>query len=288
MARYSRVEFNRLLDMAERQMANQGALPGTAAGAHEVLNRLRNGGYSGGQTALVTPQEITLARQALSGMKNTTDTNARTGLGATTLRNTLDDFLQNPGSAVVQNPGAALQASQVAGQLRREYASMARSREMVEEANNARMVEATGGAPARGRLQTTGRTMLTEEGGRFPNLQGHTAAERDLITAAITPNPVAATAGRTLQMVPGFENAGKRLEGFSGRGIQRRWDEAAETLRERAPAYERAIQGSVPVPGPGMGALGQGVQGGTREALVTPPDDGRDAVAWSYMQELMR
>lgn len=286
-AQYSRAEFNRLLDTTERQMANQGALPGTAAGAHEVLNRLRNGGYGGGAT--VSPREITLARQALTGMRNSTDTNARTGLGANVLRNNLDDFLQNPGSAVVANHAAALQAGQVAGPLRREYAAMSRSRDMTEDLTNARMVERTGGPPVRGQLQTAGREMLKEEGGVFPNLQGHTAAERARLAEAITPNRLGAVTGRTLQMVPGFENAGRRLEGFSGRGIERRWEEAAQALRERAPAYERATQGAVPVPGPGVAPVPQALVGAGVSQLATPLDDGsRDALAWSALRGLMQ
>jgi hypothetical protein len=282
-ARYSRAEFNRMLDATEQQMAAQGALPATAAGPHAVLERLRRGGYASG--AMVSPQEITLARQALTGMRNTTATGARDGLGANALRSNLDDFLQNPGSAVVANHADALRAGQIAGRLRREYAAMSRSREMTEDLNNARMVESTGGPQVRGQLQTTGREMLKEEAGQFPNLQGHTAAERATIAEAITPNRFGAATGRALQMLPGLENAGKRVEALAGRGIERRWEEAAQALRERAPLHEQRIQGSVPVPGPGMAPATQAAVGAGVAELATPLDEGREALIPAMLRQ---
>jgi hypothetical protein len=289
-ARYSRAEFNRMLDVTEQQMAANGALPATAAGPHAILERLRAGGYSGVQpngqrVAWVSPQEITLARQALTGMRNTTSTGARDGIGANALRNNLDDFLQNPGSAVVANHADALRAGQIAGKLRREYAAMSRSREMTEDLTNARMVEGTGGPQVRGQLQAAGREKLKEEAGQFPNLQGHTAAERARLAEAITPNPVGAATGRAIQMLPGLENAGKRVEALAGRGIERRWEEAAQALRERGPLYEQRIQGSVPVPGPGMTPATQAAVGAGVAELATPPDDGREALVPAMLRQ---
>jgi hypothetical protein len=56
-------------------------------------------------------------------------------------------------------------------------------------------------------------------------------------------------------------------------------------MRARSPAYQRDIQGSVPVAGPGQGMIPQAIQGAVPGQLTTPYDDGRNSLAAQMMQQ---
>jgi hypothetical protein len=110
--------------------------------------------------------------------------------------------------------------------------------------------------------------------------------------AGVPAGPAAAIAGATGGGIAGGaagaalgSGIARAARGFSAGGIADRWNDVASTLRQRSPSYERAIQGSVPIAGPGMKPIYKaGINAATVEAGVPSGYDDRDALA----QQLMR
>jgi hypothetical protein len=322
-ATYSSKGFNAHLDAAERDMVAKGAMPTTAAPVYEVMKNLREGKYGFANAAGdIGPQQIETARRALNTLTNTVDTSAKAGTGARILRGQMEDFVQNPGANVTSAPQHAAEAARVINIVRPNAAALFRSRQLTDPATNAAMKEGRGGTSVGDQLGAKADRILETKGGKQPKTRGWIDEERDMVAAAVKPtwverraNDVAAaapwlggvaggglggTGGAITGNIPGALSGGlsgtalgagaglalkRGLEGFSSRGIANRWNDAAAAMRARSPAYQKDIQGSVPVAGPGQGWLPQSLQGATASQFGTPYDDGREALVPSMLRQ---
>lgn len=298
-ATYSGQHFNQALAAAEQRMSQGGAFDVNAAAVYRVMENLRTGRYGfANQAGDIGPMQIETARQALSGMKNTTGPGEKAGYAANVLRQQLDNFLvQAPqAGAVTSAPQLGRLAAEVAQSARGNYAAGMRAGAVEAPLANATLGARTGGPPVGEKLVGEGRQLLkTDATGAQPKTRGWTQEERDRLAAAITPtgpekaaNAAAGWFGKEIPSTATFGIPERMLRGFSAGGIQRRWEDAAAQMRARSPLYQSQTRGAVPVAGPGMGPVGQATVGaGTAEA-GTPYNDDREALAWAAMRGLMQ
>lgn len=308
-----------ILNTAERQMTAQNVAPESATTVFRILERVRS------QAGDISPAQVDAIRKSLNNITNgKTPGTESAGVAASILRDSLDDMIQH-GARHASDPALATRAAQVVERARGDRAAMFRSQTLTGPLANAEQKAATGGAPVGEQLVTEGNRLLKYKRGDQPNMRGMIDEERARIAAAITPtiperaaNAVAGLPLKTIgtgiggavggggvaatgNIVGALQGGGlgagiglgagaaleRGLRGFSSRGIQGRWEDAAAAMRGRSPAFQDRVRGAVPVAGPGMGPVGQGTVGAGIGVLGTPYPDERDALAWQAMQNMM-
>jgi hypothetical protein len=276
------------LSQAESQLMAQNVAPEQAQTVMRIIERVRN------HPGSISPAQLDGIRQSLNNMKNVPTPGAeKAGVAAAILRDSIDDMMQH-GSQHASNPALARQAAQWIERGRGDRAAMFRSQQLTDPAANAALKAQTGGPPVGEQLVPRGQKLLETKRGEQPNTRGWVDEERARVAAAITPtvperaaNFAADYLGRDIPALVGGKAASNMLRGWSARGLENRWNEAAQAMRGRSPAYNRALQGAVPVAGPGMSAAGQGFVGAGATELGTPYNDGRASIAEQLMRQGM-
>lgn len=190
-ATYSMPHFARDLAAAENRLVREAVVPENAIGAYRILENLRNGVYgTANRYGDIGPMQIEAARQALSGMKNTTGTGEKNGYAANIVRQALDRFqITAPQSgAVTSAPQFGQMAAEVAQTARGNYAAWARAGQVEAPLANAQRVERTKGTPVGDQLVSEGNRLLkTDATGAQPKLRGWTPETKSQLETAITP-----------------------------------------------------------------------------------------------------